>query len=87
MLKLLLAKYSDQTHAETSNIKKNFQIENEKLEEMKDQMRDESYNDTVKTLRLNEENILREIDLKLQNAHKMEESSMRKEIEKKHAAE
>lgn len=87
MLKLLLQKYSDQTHAETDSIKKQFKIDKDKLEEIKDQMPEQAYTDTLKNLRLNEENILREIDLKLQNAHKIEESTMRKEVEKKLAAE
>jgi len=50
-------------------------------------MPEQTYNDTLKQLRLNEENILRDISLKLQNAHKTEEAAMRKELEKKHAAE
>lgn len=87
MLKLLLQKYSDQQHAETNAIKANFKIDKAKLEEMKDQMPEQVYNDTMKSLRLSEENLLRDIDLKLQNAHKSEESAMRKELEKKHAAE
>lgn len=87
MLKLLLQKYSDQQHAETNAIKTNFKIDKAKLEEMKDQMPEQVYNDTMKSLRLSEENLLRDIDLKLQNAHKSEEAAMRKELEKKHAAE
>jgi len=87
MLKLLLQKYSDQQHAETNAIKTNFKIDKEKLEELKDSMPEQAYNDTLKQLRLSEENILRDIDLKIQNAHKTEEAAMRKELEKKHAAE
>lgn len=87
MLKLMLQKYSDQQHAETNAIKANFKIDKDKLEEMKDSMSEQAYNDTLKKLRLGEENILRDIDLKLQNAHKTEEAAMRKELEKKHAAE
>lgn len=87
MLKLLLQKYSDQTLAETDSIKKQFKIDKDKLEEIKNQMPEQAYTDTLKNLRLNEENILREIDLKLQNAHKTEEASLRKEVEKKLAAE
>lgn len=87
MLKLLLQKYSDQTLAETDSIKKQFKIDKDKLEEIKNQMPEQAYTDTLKNLRLNEENILREIDLKLQNAHKTEEATLRKEVEKKLAAE
>jgi len=50
-------------------------------------MPEEAYLNTVKKLSLNEENILRDTGLKIQNAHKTEESSLRKELEKKHAAE
>lgn len=87
MLKLLLQKYSDQQHAEQDAIKKQYKMDKDKLEELKDQMSEQSYNDTKKQLILSEENLLREVDLKLQNAHKIEEASMRKELEKKHAAE
>lgn len=65
MLKLLLQKYSDQQHAETNAIKTNFKIDKEKLEELKDSMPEQAYNDTLKQLRLSEENILRDIDLKI----------------------
>lgn len=85
MLKLMLAKYSDQQHAETNGVKQMFKIDKEKLEELKDQMPEAAHNEIVKQQRLKEENILRDIDLKIQNAHKNEEASIRKELEKKHA--
>lgn len=87
LLKLLIQKYTDQNISEASAIKKNFKIDKEKLEELKDQMPEETYLNTVKKLSLNEENILRDTGLKIQNAHKTEESTLRKELEKKHAAE
>jgi len=40
-----------------------------------------------KALKLNEQNILREVELKIQDAHKTEEAALRKELEKKHAQE
>ena len=50
-------------------------------------MPEQTYEDTLKQLRLAEANLLREVELKLNNAHKTEEASLRKELEKKHAAE
>lgn len=65
MLKLLLAKYADQQHAETDGIKKNFKIEKDKLQDMKDSLPEAAYEETLKQLRLNEENLLRGVDLKI----------------------
>merc|ERR1712060_74453 len=87
MLKLMLQKYSDQQLAETQAIKQSFEIDKDKLEELKDSMPEAAYNDTMKQLRLSEENLLRDVDIKISAAHKEEEASMRKELEKKHAAE
>lgn len=50
-------------------------------------MSDDQYKDMLKNLRLSEENLLRDVDLKIQNAHKTEEAALRKELEKKHTAE
>lgn len=52
---------------------------------MKDQMSDEDFKAAKQSLRLNEENLLREVELKIQDAHKNEEAALRKELEKKHA--
>ena len=65
LLKLMLSKYSDQQHAETSAIKANFKVDREKLEAMKDEMPEELYKDAVKKMRLNEENLIRDVDLKI----------------------
>jgi hypothetical protein len=46
---------------------------------------EEDYETAKKALILNEENLLREVELKIQDAHKTEEASLRKELEKKHA--
>ena len=54
---------------------------------MKDHVPEETYNATIKTLKLNEENLLREIDLRLSAAHKDEEATLRKDLEAKHAGE
>lgn len=65
LLKLLLQKYADQQHAETDAIKKNFKIDKDKLEELKDSMSEEMYAEAAKQLKLNEENLLRDINLKI----------------------
>jgi len=65
LLKLMLGKYSDQQHAETAAIKANFRLEKDKLDELKDEMPEEAYNDAMKKLRLSEENLLRDVDLKI----------------------
>lgn len=87
MLKLLLNKYADQQHAETEAIKANFDIEKDKLNAIKDQLSDEQSVEMRKNLQLNEENLLREVDLKIQNAKGNEEAALRKELEKKHTSE
>lgn len=43
--------------------------------------------DATKKLKLNEANLLREIELKINDAHKSEEAVLRKELEAKHAHE
>lgn len=48
MLKLLLSKYSDQQHAETNGVKQMFKIDKDKLDELKDQMPEATYNDMIK---------------------------------------
>ena len=77
MLRIILQKYSDQQHDETNAIKQNFKIDKEKLEELKDAMPEQAYEDTLKQLRLAEANLLRDVELKLNNAHKNEEASLR----------
>ena len=57
------------------------------MEEIKGSLPEKAYEDALKKLRLNEENLLREVDLKLNDAHKNEEAQLRQELEKKHAAE
>ena len=87
LLKLLLNKYAEQKAGEQENIKRNFAIDLEKLKSLKDHVPEETYNATIKTLKLNEENLLREIDLRLSAAHKDEEATLRKDLEAKHAGE
>ena len=80
-----MQKYMDQQAAEADNIKATFKIEYDKLDSMRDRMSEEDFENAKKNLRLQEENLLREVELKIQDAHKNEEASLRKELEKKHA--
>ncbi len=45
------------------------------------------YNEQLKKLRLNEENLLRTTNLQIQKAHTEEEARLRKELDKKHMQE
>lgn len=74
MLRIMLQKYSEQQHDETNAIKQNFKIDKNKLDELKEAMPEQTYEDTLKQLRLAEANLLREVELKLNNAHKTEEA-------------
>jgi len=47
-------------------------------------MTEATYNESVKILRLNEENLLRETELRINKAHAEEESRVKKELDKKH---
>jgi len=47
-LKLLMSKYEDQQQAETDAIKKNFKIEKDKLDQIKDQLTEEQYEEMHK---------------------------------------
>ena len=85
MLKLLMQKYMDQQAAETDNIKATFKIDYDKLEQMKEDMSGEDHLKARQRLEVDEENLLREVALRIQNAHKNEEAALRKELEKKHA--
>jgi len=65
LLKLLLARYSDQQHSEMDAIKKSFKIQKDGLEAIKAVLPEHLYNEGLKALRLNEENLLRDVDLKI----------------------
>jgi hypothetical protein len=47
-------------------------------------MQEVVYNEALKKLRLNEENLLRNTDLQIQKSHAVEEAKVRKELDKKH---
>ena len=47
-------------------------------------MQEVVYNEALKKLRLNEENLLRNTDLQIQKSHAEEEAKVRKEMDKKH---
>ena len=85
-LKNLMQKYMDQRVAEISAIQANFKIDMEALDRV------EGYDPiklakVKKTLEFNEQSLIREVDLRLQNAQKEEESALCKEIENRHSQE
>lgn len=50
-------------------------------------MSEEKFNATMKKLKLNEQNLLRQTDLIIQRLHAEEEARIRKELDKKHMTE
>jgi hypothetical protein len=50
-------------------------------------MNEANYNQSLKQLRLSEENLLRETELRINKARAEEEASIRKELDKKHCQE
>lgn len=87
LLKNCLQKYSDNMLSEISAVKSNFKLDYDRLESIKDKLTEDDYKTQLKQLRLWEENQIRHIRLQTEKAHKEEESSLRKELEKKHNAE
>ena len=84
-LKLILQKYMDQRLIEKENIKQNFKIDYDKLNNvLKPHMSDEAYQEALKGLKLKEENMLREVDLQFDKAMKEEELKVRADLDKKH---
>ena len=57
------------------------------LSKLKDKMTEQAYSESVKRLRLNEENLIRETGLRINKAQAEEESRIRKELDKKHCQE
>jgi hypothetical protein len=70
-----------------TNIKGQFKIDFDSLESLRDKMGDEKYLETLKKLRLSEENLIRELELKISKAHAEDEGALRKELDKKHMQE
>ena len=50
-------------------------------------MTDETYTEQVKRIRLSEENLMRETNLRINKLYAEEESRIRKELDKKHCQE
>lgn len=85
LLKFNLHKYMEQSLAEITAIKSQFQIDTEALSKLKYLIDDENvYNQRLMKLRLNEENLLKEADLLIKKLHVEEETRIRKELDKKH---
>ena len=83
LLKLLIHKYMQERLIEVDAIKRSFIIENQDLERIKDKLGDARYQETLKKLRLDEENLVRETELKISKAHAEEEADLRRELDKK----
>jgi hypothetical protein len=63
LLKMTMRKYLEEGICEATAIKEHFKIDNESLQLLKPHMKDEMYNDQLKKLKLNEENLLKRTDL------------------------
>jgi hypothetical protein len=63
LLKLSMRKFLEEGISEATSIKEHFKIDCESLMELKPKMGDEMYNNQLKTLKLNEENLLKKTDL------------------------
>lgn len=87
MLKKTMHKYMDENIQETTSIKTHFQIDMDSLERIKPHMSEEKFNATMKKLKLNEQNLLRQTDLIIQRLHAEEEARIRKELDKKNMTE
>ena len=74
----------EESITEVNAIKSHFKIDMYALQKLKEKMPESSYNEQVKRLRLNEENLLRETALRINKAQAEEEARIRKELDKKH---
>jgi hypothetical protein len=72
----------DQQKTELDNIKANFAIDKEKLVALSGEMSEQDHRDAMQKLALEEQNLLRETELKIQSAHKTEEATLRADLEK-----
>jgi hypothetical protein len=63
MLKKTMHKFMEEQLTETSAIKQHFIIDCESLEQLKPHMTEEKYQETLKNLKLKEQNLLRNTDL------------------------
>lgn len=87
LLKKTMHKYMEENLNEVTSIKTHYKIDYESLEELKPHMTDEKFNSTLKNLKLNEQNLLRNTDLIMQRLHAEEEAHIRKGLDKKHMKE
>ena len=83
LLKLRINKYIHERLIEIDAIKLNFKINYDRLQNIKEQLNDSVHHETLKNLRLSEENLIRETELNISKAHAEEECSLRKELDKK----
>lgn len=77
----------EESITEVNAIKSQFKIDMESLKKLREKMPEAAYNESVKRLRLNEENLLRETALRINKTQAEEESRIRKELDKKHCQE
>lgn len=77
----------EESITEVNAIKTQFKIDLDALQRLREKMSEPNYNNSVKRLRLNEENLLRETGLRINKAQAEEESRIRKELDKKHCQE
>ena len=84
LLKLCLHKYMEILVTEITAVKEQFKIDHQSLQHLLKNMNEISYNEFVKQIRINEENILKETELRITRARAEEEASIRKELDKKH---
>ena len=87
MLKKTMHKYMDELVAETTSIKTHFKIDYESLEELRPHMTEQKYQQALKNLKLNEQNLLRQTDLIVKRLDAEEQARVRKELDKKHMQE
>lgn len=87
LLKFVMRKYLQLGVIEATSIKEHFRVDVESLVEMKAQMGDDLYQQVLKQLKLDEENLLKRTDLQMQTAYAEEEARVRKELDKKHMQE
>ncbi len=88
-LKLLVQKYMDARLIEKTHIKANYKEENARLNSLAQQnlLTPEQLREAQCQLRLREENLLREVDIQFEKAHKEEEIRLRSDMDARHANE
>lgn len=77
----------EESVTEVNAIKAHFKIDMFALQKLKNKMTEVSFNEQVKRLRLNEENLIRETTLRINKTLAEEEARIKKELDKKHCQE